>query len=77
MKKETIIMLYIISAIVGVVGLIFIVISIVGEFKSNWGLTSRLGCVALGSSLHIISMIKKRKNRYGEIEVCKGEENEL
>ena len=63
MKKETNIMLYIISAILGVVGLILIVISIVGEFKSNWGLTSGLGCVALGSSLHIISMIKNKKKQ--------------
>ena len=63
MKKETNIMLLIISAILGVVGLILIVISIVGEPKSNYGLTSGLGCVALGSSLHIISMIINKKKQ--------------
>ena len=58
MKKETNKMLIIINALLGVTGLILIVISIVGESNSNWVLAAGLGCVALGSVINIISMVK-------------------
>ena len=61
MKKETNKMLLIISAILGMAALILIVISIVGEFKSNWVLAAGLGCVVLGSVINIISTIKNKK----------------
>ena len=61
MKKETNKMLLIISAILGVAALILIVISIIGEFKSNWVLAAGLGCVVLGSLINNISMIKNKK----------------
>ena len=61
MKKETNGTLLIISVLLGVAALILIVISIVGEFKTTWVLAAGLGCVALGSLLNIISMIKNRK----------------
>ena len=54
-------MLLIISAILGVAALILIVVSIVGDFKTNWVLTAGLGCVALGNLINIISMIRKKK----------------
>ena len=61
MKKDTNKTLMIISAILGVVALILIVISIVGEFKTNWVLVAGLGCVAIGSLINTISMIKNKK----------------
>ncbi len=61
MKKETNKILLVISAMLGVAALVLIVISIVGEFKSNWVLTAGLGCVVLGSLINIISMMKKKK----------------
>ena len=61
MKKETNQTLLIISAILGVTALILIVISIVGEFKTNWVLAAGLGCVALGSLINTISIIKNKK----------------
>ena len=63
MKKETNKMLLIISAITGVAALILIVISIVGEVKTNWVLTAGLGCAALGSLINTFSMIKMIKNK--------------
>ncbi len=61
MKKETSKMLMIISAILGVAALILIVVSIVGDFKTNWVLTAGLGCIVLGSLINIINMIRKKK----------------
>ena len=61
MKKDTNKTLMIISAILGVVALILIVISIVGEFKTNWVLVAGLGCVAIGSLINTISTIKNKK----------------
>lgn len=61
MKKDTNKTLMIISAILGVAALILIVISIVGEFKTNWVLVAGLGCVAIGSLINTISMIKNKK----------------
>ena len=61
MKKETNKMLLIISAILGVAALILIVTSIVGDFKTNWVLAAGLGCVALGSLINFINMIKNKK----------------
>lgn len=61
MKKGTNKKLLIISVILGVVALILIVISIVGEFKTNWVLTAGLGCVALGSLINIINIIKNKE----------------
>ena len=61
MKKDTNKTLLIISAILGVAALILIVISIVGEFKTNWVLVAGLGCVALGSLINTISIIKNKK----------------
>ena len=60
MKKETNQTLLIISAILGVTALILIVISIVGEFKTNWVLAAGLGCVALGSLINTISIIRNK-----------------
>ena len=59
--KRTNKMLLIISAVLGVAALILIVISIAGDFKTNWVLAAGLGCVALGSLINTISMIKNRK----------------
>ena len=53
-------MLLIISAILGVAALILIVVSIVGDFKTNWVLAAGLGCVAFGTLINIISMVKKK-----------------
>ena len=61
MKKGTNKKLLIIGVVPGVVALILIVMSIVGEFKTNWVLIAGLGCVALGSLINTISMIKNRK----------------
>jgi hypothetical protein len=61
MKKDTNKTLMIISAILGVAALILIVISIVGEFKTNWVLVTGLGCVAIGSLINTISTIKNKK----------------
>ena len=61
MKKETNQLLLIISALLGVAALVLIVISIVGEFKTNWVLTAGLGCIALGSLLNVISLRKNKK----------------
>ena len=61
MKKETKNALLIISAILGVAAIILIVISMVGEFKTNWVLAAGLGCVALGSLINVVSIIKNRK----------------
>ena len=61
MKKETNTMLLIISAILGVAALVLIVVSIVGEFKTNWVLAAGLGCAALGSLITSISIIKDKK----------------
>ena len=61
MKKDTNKTLMIISAILGMAALILIVISIVGEFKTNWVLVAGLGCVAIGSLINTISMIKNKK----------------
>ena len=61
MKEGTNKMLMIISAILGVAALILIVVSIVGDFTTNWVLAAGLGCVALGSLINIIGMIKKKK----------------
>ena len=60
-KKETNKMLLIISAILGVAALILIVLSIVGDFKTNWVLAAGLGCIALGSLINFINMIKNKK----------------
>ena len=62
MKKETNKTLLIISAILGVAALILFVISIVGDFETNWVLTAGLGCVVIGCLINNISMIKNRKN---------------
>ena len=61
MKKETNAMLLIISAILGVAALVLIVVSIVGEFKTNWVLAAGLGCVALGSLINFIKIKNKKK----------------
>ena len=57
MKNKTLL----ISAILGVAALILILMSIVGEFKTNWVLAAGLGCVVLGSLINTISLIKNRK----------------
>ena len=61
MKKEIKNMLLIISALLGVAALALIVISIVGEFKTNWVLVAGLGCIALGTLINIICIIKNKK----------------
>ena len=61
MKKEIKNMLLIISALLGVAALALIVISIVGEFKTNWVLVAGLGCIALGNLINIICIIKNKK----------------
>ena len=63
MKKETNRFLLIISAILGAAALILIGISIAGELKTNRVLAAGLGCVALGTLLNTISIIRNRKQR--------------
>ncbi len=53
----------IISAVLGVAALILIVLSIVGEFATNWVLTAGLGCAALGSLIQIMNGIRNRKSQ--------------
>ena len=53
----------IISAVLGVAALILIVLSIIGEFATNWVLTAGLGCAALGSLIQIINEIRRRKSQ--------------
>lgn len=60
MKKETNKILLLISTILGVAALILIVISIIGEFKTNWVLNAGLGCVVLGNLINVISIIKNK-----------------
>ena len=59
--KRTNKMLLIISAVLGVAALILIVISIAGDFKTNWVLAAGLGCAAFGSLINVISMIKNKR----------------
>ena len=61
MRKEIKTTLLIISALLGVAALVLIVLSIVGEFKTNWVLTAGLGCIALGNLINIIILIKNKK----------------
>ena len=53
--------LLVISALLGIAAVILIVISMIGQFETNWVLAAGLGCVALGSLINFISIFKNRK----------------
>ena len=61
MKKEkTEKVLVTVSAVLGIVALILILISVFGDFKTNWVLAAGLFCVAVGSVCNIIHLLKGR-----------------
>ena len=64
MKKEkTEKVLVTVSAVLGIVALILILISVFGDFKTNWVLAAGLFWVAGGGVCNIIHLLKGRNGK--------------
>ena len=61
MKMKTNTLPLIISIILAAAAVVLILLSIFGDFKTNWVLNAGLGCAALGCFINVINIIKNKK----------------
>ena len=61
MKRKTNTLPLIISIILAAAAVVLILLSIFGDFKTNWVLNAGLACAALGCFINVINIIKNKK----------------